>query len=79
MIIDSKDLRFWDDQNNKWKLEAGDFDLMVGSSSADIRLMGNLQPDNNFPLHTLPRNIVVSAGNLLNSLSQIELRGFTFV
>lgn len=38
MTVDAKQLAFWDDKNNKWKVEPGTFDLMVGASSADIRL-----------------------------------------
>jgi beta-glucosidase len=40
--IDAKNLAFWDTKNNKWKLELGTFELMVGSSSADIRLKDEL-------------------------------------
>jgi len=31
-------LMYWDEQNNKWSFESGDFELMVGASSNDIRL-----------------------------------------
>ncbi|MEX0777566.1 MAG: glycoside hydrolase family 3 C-terminal domain-containing protein [Phycisphaeraceae bacterium] len=38
-----RDLSFWDEATHDWKLEAGDFDVMVGASSGDIRQRGALR------------------------------------
>lgn len=38
-IVDYSQLAFLD-ENMKWKIEAGDFDILVGSSAKDIRLTG---------------------------------------
>jgi beta-glucosidase len=35
--LDRQSLAFWDDADHTWLAEAGDFDLLIGSSSADIR------------------------------------------
>jgi len=29
--------QFWDSENKKWTMEPGSFDILVGSSSRDIR------------------------------------------
>jgi beta-glucosidase len=31
-------LRYWDVKSNDWRLESGEIQLMLGSSSSDIRL-----------------------------------------
>ncbi len=36
--VNQDQLRFWDDSANDWGFEAGEFQIMVGSSSEDIRL-----------------------------------------
>lgn len=36
--LDREAWKFWDETNNRWTAEAGDFKIMVGSSSTDIRL-----------------------------------------
>lgn len=37
-----KDLAFWDDAKKKFVIEPGQFDVMVGASSADIRLKDSI-------------------------------------
>lgn len=41
-ILNMSQTAFWD-RNQKWKVEAGEFDVMVGSSSHDIRLRDNFR------------------------------------
>lgn len=36
--IDQQDLSFWDVVSKKWKAESGKFNVLIGSSSADIQL-----------------------------------------
>ena len=36
-------LRYWDDAKNAFTYDPGDIDLLVGSSSADIRLRGKIE------------------------------------
>jgi beta-glucosidase len=38
MILKERDFAFWDVETNNWKVEPGIFDLLVGSSSRDVRL-----------------------------------------
>ena len=33
-----KELSYWNDETHKWELESGNIELLVGSSSSDIRL-----------------------------------------
>lgn len=40
LSIDKADLRYWDDKSNGFVTPKGEYQLMVGSSSADIRLQG---------------------------------------
>ena len=40
LTIDKADLRYWDDKTNGFVTPKGEYQLMVGSSSADIRLKG---------------------------------------
>lgn len=43
MPLRVRDLSFWDVEGNDWKAEPGDFEVMLGSSVADIRLKGRLE------------------------------------
>src|SRR4029450_4132457 len=36
-------LAFWDEKRKAWVMEPGAFELMVGSSSADLRLKGEIK------------------------------------
>ena len=36
--LDDKAFRYWNTQTNRWEVEAGQYELRVGASSADIRL-----------------------------------------
>ena len=38
----ARDLAFWDVPSHAWRVEAGRFELAVGSSSADLRAQGSL-------------------------------------
>ena len=38
--LTGEDLSFWDEGTRRWASEAGEFDILVGSSSRDIRLQG---------------------------------------
>ena len=38
--LTDEDLSFWDEGTRRWASEAGEFDILVGSSSRDIRLQG---------------------------------------
>ena len=40
--LDDRALSFYDTANRRWTAEPGDFDVLVGSSSRDIRLKGTL-------------------------------------
>jgi beta-glucosidase len=37
-VLDREAWKFWDDSIDAWVAEAGEFEIMIGSSSADIRL-----------------------------------------
>ena len=41
--IAPKDLAFWDKQAKVWVLQAGSYEVMVGSSSSDIRQTAQFQ------------------------------------
>jgi hypothetical protein len=36
-------LRYWDVKSNDWRLEDGEIQLMIGSSSSDIILTKNIE------------------------------------
>ena len=38
IVLDKSDFSFWDETEEGWKLEAGSFTIMIGSSSVDIHL-----------------------------------------
>ncbi len=40
--FDDKTFRYWNVKTDKWEIEAGTYELKVGSSSTDIRLTGSL-------------------------------------
>jgi beta-glucosidase len=40
--IDKAQLRYWDDKDSKFITPKGSFSIMVGASSADIRLKGSV-------------------------------------
>lgn len=41
--MDKHALRFWDDNMNYWKAEAGDFEILVGNSSINVPLKANVK------------------------------------
>lgn len=42
-ILDRRAFSFWDSGAGAWRLEAGDFEILIGASSTDIRLRGSLR------------------------------------
>ena len=43
LYINRKDLSFYDEEIGDWKLEKGEFEVLVGSSSRDIRLISSFE------------------------------------
>ena len=43
--LSSRDLSYWSELNHGWALEAGRFDLTVGASSRDLRLIASIDVD----------------------------------
>ena len=35
--LSPRDLAYWDEFNHRFRVDAGDYDLLIGSSSADVR------------------------------------------
>ena len=53
--FDDKTFRFWNVKSNQWEVEGGNYDILVGSSSADIRLSASKYVEGNvtvYPYHT---------------------------
>ena len=42
VALDRRAFSFWDSGNHAWVVEAGEFEILVGSSSADIRLQAKI-------------------------------------
>ncbi|WP_340112757.1 beta-glucosidase family protein [Maribellus mangrovi] len=42
LVLEPHDFAFWDPQTKDWKIESGDFEIMAGVSSKDIRLKENI-------------------------------------
>ncbi len=38
ICFDDKSFRYWNVKTNQWEIEGGDYEIMIGASSADIRL-----------------------------------------
>jgi beta-glucosidase len=38
LLLPVSQLRYWDEKSHDWRLESGEIQLMIGSSSDDIRL-----------------------------------------
>ncbi len=43
MKLPVNQLRYWDEKTHSWRLESGKIQLMLGSSSSDIRLVKNIE------------------------------------
>jgi beta-glucosidase len=43
MMLPISQLRYWDDKTHGWRLESGKIQVMLGSSSSDIRLVKNIE------------------------------------
>ena len=41
--LTKEDLSFFDENNNCWKAEKGQFNILIGSSSRDIRSQGEIE------------------------------------
>jgi beta-glucosidase len=35
--LQKRDFAFWEEKSSSWKVEAGEFEILIGCSSADIR------------------------------------------
>ena len=61
-LLKASDLAFWDVTRDKWVVERSAFDLMIGSSSADVgrsatlRVDGDVIPPRNLAVQTLAEN-----------------------
>ncbi len=42
IAFDDKTFRYWNVKTNRWEVEAGNYSIMIGASSEDIRLKDNL-------------------------------------
>ena len=40
--IPTSELSYWDEENSSWETEKGVYDILVGSSSRDIELIGQI-------------------------------------
>jgi beta-glucosidase len=43
MVLDARSLSYWDVKNHAWAVAPGDYQIMVGASSRDIRLHGRIK------------------------------------
>jgi len=43
LSVNRQDLSFWDETNHNWKAEPGQFNILVGASSADVRLSSGFE------------------------------------
>ncbi|HEY6307868.1 MAG TPA: glycoside hydrolase family 3 C-terminal domain-containing protein [Candidatus Angelobacter sp.] len=43
MVLDARSLSYWDVKNHAWAVVPGDYEIMVGASSRDIRLHGRFK------------------------------------
>ncbi len=65
LTVPAEDLAYYDVNSSKFLVDGGDFDVMVGSSSADIRLTGGFHVVSvdwvQAPVSTGPNSIIMSA------------------
>ena len=40
--FDDKTFRYWNVKTDRWEVEMGDYEIMIGASVSDIRLKGSL-------------------------------------
>jgi beta-glucosidase len=43
LVLDERALSYWDVKNHAWAVAGGDYQVMLGSSSRDIRLVGHIK------------------------------------
>ena len=41
--FDDKTFRYWNVKTGRWEIETGTYNIMIGSSVADIRLTGTIE------------------------------------
>jgi beta-glucosidase len=44
--LNQQDFSYWDETKKDWTLEAGTYEIMIGTSSADIKLMASVSAIN---------------------------------
>lgn len=42
ILFDEKMFRYWDVRTDRWQIESGTYEILIGASAADIRLQGTL-------------------------------------
>jgi beta-glucosidase len=45
LVLEDRDLAYWDDEAAGWRVEPGRFEILVGASSRDIRLRASVERD----------------------------------
>src|SRR5262249_41192229 len=43
IVLDARSLSYWDVKSHSWAVEPGDYSVMVGASSRDVRLRGHFK------------------------------------
>ena len=43
VVLEPEDLAFWDAGTHRWRVEPGLFEVQIGASSSDIRLMAQFE------------------------------------
>ena len=68
IAFDDKTFRYFNTQTNKWEVEEGNYDIMIGASSNNIRLQGNLKVKGTGALPPYDKRMLpnYAVGNLRN-------------
>lgn len=45
IFFDDKTFRYWNVKTKKWEIEGGNYEILIGASSQDIRLRGSIQKE----------------------------------
>ena len=73
--FDDKSFRYWNVRSNAWETEGGDYEILVGASSADIRLTGEIgKTDSGAPLPYEPGAMEHYAAAQIHDVSDTEFR-----
>ena len=51
IMLDDKAFRFWNVKTNRWEIEGGEYELLVGASVEDIRLCGKISVHGTATVH----------------------------